>query len=578
MPTSTRPAAGRSVLRPAHVRKRRRVVWVRLVPLLIAAAVAFVAGLVAGAGGEDARRAAASDFTAAWQRGDYRAMHELLAPAARREMPLERFAAAYRRAAAVSTLSGVAPGRAAEPDTAGLVVVPMTIRTRVFGTLSIDLALPMEDDEERASVQWQPHLVFPGLREGEKLRRAIRVAPRAALQARDGTVLAEGEARTGAAGPAAVDIVGTVGEAPPERAAELRRRGIPLDTPVGLTGLERQFDAELTGRPGGTLRAGDRILASVEPVKGDAVRTSIDMKLQAAAVTALAGRLGGIAVMRPGNGEVLALAGIAYSAPQPPGSVFKIITLTGALENRTVKPSDSWPLQQAAVLEGVELENANGEFCGGSLRNSFVHSCNSVFAPIGAELGAEKLVAEAEKFGFNQPPSLTGAQMSTIPPAGEIGDDLAVGSTAIGQGRVLATPLEFATVAATIAERGVRPEPTLRKGAAPVRERVVSEDVARTVGRYMRSVVTSGTGTAAALPGVKVAGKTGTAELRDTTPEPDPITGEIVPSDATDTNAWFAAYAPARKPRLAVAVMLVGAGAGGATAAPAARIVLDAGT
>jgi cell division protein FtsI/penicillin-binding protein 2 len=307
------------------------------------------------------------------------------------------------------------------------------------------------------------------------------------------------------------------------------------------------------------------------------VRTTIDIELQAAAVTALAGRYGGIAVMRPRSGEVLALAGIAYSAPQPPGSVFKIVTLAGALENRTVTPSDSWPVQQAAVLEGVELENANGEFCGGSLRNAFAHSCNSVFAPIGAELGAEKLVAAAEEFGFNAQPSIAGAQMSTIPPAEEIGDDLAVGSTAIGQGRVLATPLEFATIAATIADRGVRVAPTLRKGTVAQGERILPVDVARRIGSYMRSVVRSGTGTAAAIPGVKVAGKTGTAELRDTTPEPDPVTGELPVSDATDTNAWFAAYAPAGRPKLAVAVMLVGAGAGGATAAPAARVVLDAG-
>jgi cell division protein FtsI/penicillin-binding protein 2 len=313
-------------------------------------------------------------------------------------------------------------------------------------------------------------------------------------------------------------------------------------------------------------------------MKGNAVRTSIDVELQAAAVTALAGRLGGIAVMRPNSGEVLALAGIAYSAPQPPGSVFKIITLAGALQAGTVKPSDSWPVQQAAVLEGVELENANGEFCGGSLRASFAHSCNSVFAPIGAELGAEKLVAEAEKFGFNQKPSLTGAEMSTLPPASEIGDDLAVGSTAIGQGRVLATPLEFATVASTIAEKGMRPQPTLRKGAPPVKEQVIPPAVARRVASYMRTVVTSGTGTAANLTGVKVAGKTGTAELRDTTPEPDPITGELPISDGSDSNAWFAAFSPLRRPKLALAVMLVGAGAGGATAAPAARTVLEAGT
>src|SRR6185503_10125524 len=110
--------------------------------------------------------------------------------------------------------------------------------------------------------------------------------------------------------------------------------------------------------------------------------------------------------------------------------------------------------------------------------------------------------------------------------------DLAVGSTAIGQGKVLATPLEFAGVAAAIAEQGVRPEPTLTKGARTEHRRATPAAVARKVGDYMRAVVTVGTGTAAAIPGVKVAGKTGTAELRDTSEdEPDPQTGEPVEPD-----------------------------------------------
>jgi cell division protein FtsI/penicillin-binding protein 2 len=320
------------------------------------------------------------------------------------------------------------------------------------------------------------------------------------------------------------------------------------------------------------------VLASVAPRRGSAVRTTIDPEIQRAAVEALAGRYGGVAVIRPSDGEVLALAGIAYSAPQPPGSVFKIVTLAAALEAGVAKRSSKYPVQTSATLEGVELENAHGESCGGSIETAFAHSCNSVFAPMGAKLGAERLVAAAERFGFNKDPGLVGALRSTIPAAAEIGDDLAVGSTAIGQGQVLATPLAIAGVAGAIATDGVLVRPTLRKGAAPTRTRVTSPEVAKTIGRYMRTVVTSGTGVGAAIPGVKVAGKTGTAELRDTTnDDPDPDDPDAPPvDDTTDTDAWFAAYAPARRPRVAVSVLLVGQGAGGETAAPAAKLVLEA--
>jgi penicillin-binding protein A len=295
-------------------------------------------------------------------------------------------------------------------------------------------------------------------------------------------------------------------------------------------------------------------------------------------VEALAGRYGGIAAVRPRNGEVLALAGVAFSAPQPPGSVFKIITLSGALEARVVKRHERFPVQTAATLEGVELQNANGESCGGTLVEAFAHSCNSVFAPLGAKLGARRLVEAAERFGFNEEPVLTGAARSTIPAPEEIGDALAVGSTAIGQGKVLTTPLQMALVAATIGEEGRRARPTLLKGSGTDATQVLRPSVARFVGRSMRAVVTGGTGVGAAIPGVSVAGKTGTAELRSTVsqdPVPDPAQTPD-PADSTDTDAWFAAYAPTRHPRIAVGVLFIAQGAGGETAAPAARQVIEA--
>jgi peptidoglycan glycosyltransferase len=552
---------------------------VRRSPIIAAALAAFVAGAAVGRSDDDPVRDTAQDFADAWARGDYAAMHALLTPEQQREIPLARFAAAYHGAAKTATLLSLTVGRASEPA-AGVVSVPVELRTRIFGTLPGRLALPVvEDGEDGAAVRWERYLVNPGLRPGEKLSRSMSMPPRAAIQARDGTPLAEGEARASDLGTVATEIAGQVGPAPPERAAELARRGVPKGATVGLTGLELAFDEELSGTPGGKLRAGRRVIASVEPQPGTTVRTTIDPDVQRAAVEALAGRFGGIAVIRPRDGEILGLAGIAYSAPQPPGSVFKIVTLAGALEAGVAKPKDEFPVQTAAVLEGVELENANGESCGGGLANSFAHSCNSVFAPMGAELGARKLVAAAERFGFNEEPALAGAMTSTIPAAREIGDDLAVGSSAIGQGRVLATPLLFATIAGAIGERGMRVQPTLRKGEEPRRTRATSPAVARTIGRYMQLVVTSGTGVGAAIDGVKVAGKTGTAELRDTTNEVlDPSDPEAQPpvDDRTDTNAWFAAYAPAKQPRVAVAVMLVGQGAGGETAAPAAKQVIEA--
>jgi penicillin-binding protein A len=389
-------------------------------------------------------------------------------------------------------------------------------------------------------------------------------------------------ARTQPAGAVAQSVAGGLGQ--PQSQAEresLRARGFPANTLVGTSGLERIAERRLAGTPGGLLIASGRVLASTKPRPARPVRTTIDLGVQQAAVTALAGRYGGVAALDPRTGQVRALAGIAFSGPQPPGSTFKIITSAAALGAGIVKLSTGFPVETKAVIDGVDLENANGESCGGTFAQSFAHSCNSVFAPLGVRLGARRLVAQAERLGWNRDPSIAGALPSTIPQAGEINSPLAVGSTAIGQGKVLATPLQMASVAQSIAADGVMTRPRVFPGDPRKRVRVMSRRVARQLEQMMIGVVAYGTGTSASLAPVKVAGKTGTAELTTTVKKegqtPPLEEGVDAKPPGYDTDAWFAAYAPVRRPKLAVCVLIVHGGAGGSTAAPAARGVLQAG-
>jgi cell division protein FtsI/penicillin-binding protein 2 len=247
----------------------------------------------------------------------------------------------------------------------------------------------------------------------------------------------------------------------------------------------------------------------------------------------------------------------------------KIITSTAALQAGIVKLSTVFPYSTEAILDGYTLHNASGEDCGGTLLNSFAVSCNSVFAPLGARVGGQRLLAMAERFGFNQKPTIPGVAESTIPPS-SLGSDLEVGSSAIGQGQVLATPLEMAEAAATIAMGGRRPVPTLKANQPPRFVPVTTAHVAGDVQQMMVAVVEFGTGTAAQIPGVTVAGKTGTAELASTTTS----SGQSVANANQLTDAWFVGYAPVGRPRIVVGALFPNQGAGGATAAPAVRQVL----
>lgn len=570
-----------------EVERRRRLVT-RTLPLALVAVVAFVIGAAVGAPGSPERETAES-FASSWADGDFAAMHRELNSASRAQTSLAELTAAYREAEEVATTRRIEAGSANEATSADgvtIVPVPIGIATVAFGSLENELLLPIAD----GGVAWDPSLAFPGLKAGEHLGSEIELAPRAAILAGDGTALAEGpaEEREHPLGSAAIDVTGEVGLPPEEDLPALARRGFSAEVPVGISGLERAFDSRLAGKPGGSLLAVDesgggvRVLAQSDPKPGAPVKTTIDPELQEAAVAGLAGRAGGVAVLDTRSGDVRALAGQAFSAPQPPGSTFKIVTTTAALQKGIVSQDDEFEITDGVNVGGRFIHNANGEFCGGTFSQSFAESCNAVFAPLGPQVGNDDLVATAERFGFNSPPTLYAERIvrevepaeSTLPT--EIGTEVDLGVSAIGQGEVLATPLQMASVAQTVANGGVR-EPTsivanqkLRPEQGPVR--VMSEEIAGELTELMVRVVAEGTGAAAAIPEARVAGKTGTAELGPKPGQED----EENPVQIKD--AWFAAFAPAEKPRLAVGVMLIEAEAsGGEVAAPIAAQVLSAG-
>ena len=514
----------------------RRGVWLLGVLVVVAAVAGGLFVWRSVASGDGGRRAAAQRFLTGWTRRDWAVMWQALTPSARAAYPEARFSAVYRSADRTAGVRWVRVGKLGGGHD-GEIAVPVWVGTVAFGTLRGTVVLPVSGSGDAAGVAWDPSLRLPGLRRRERVHTRSGPRPRrGAILAADGTPLA-----TTAVG---ASIAGQVAPRP--------------------SGLEGVYNRRLGGRPSAELLFGTRVIARAPKIPGRSVPTTISPRLMTAAAAALGQQLGGVAVIRPRDGAVQALAGLAVSAPQPPGSTFKIITASAALENGIATPSSTYPVRTSATLSGVELRNAGGEACGGSLTEAFTVSCNSVFAPLGAKLGARRLVEMARAFGFDQQPNIPAAKPSTISPPAKLPDDLAVGAAAIGQDRDLATPLQMASVGATIALDGRRVQPRITTIDPLISKQVITPKVAHQVRSMMIQVVRSGTGTAAAIPGVQVAGKTGTAELRPNSTNPK------------DSDAWFVAFAPAQHPKVAVAVMLVGAGFGGASAAPIARQVLQA--
>jgi peptidoglycan glycosyltransferase len=373
----------------------------------------------------------------------------------------------------------------------------------------------------------------------------------------------------------------------------------------GSSGLEQSQNDILSGTGSDLGSFFDEIAGG--PSQGDDIKTALDPEAQKTAISALAGRQGAIVAMDPRTGAVQVMASQpdynpndipsryaqlnrqansplfnrATQGQYPPGSTFKVVTAAAALDTGKYTPDSQISGKNNKVISGVPLANFGGEnFASISLTDALTHSVNTVFGEIGEKLGKDTMYQYMRRFGFNQKPPLDYPRPQKFA-SGVYGkggkllnqnDPVDIGRVAIGQERLQVTPLQMAMVASAVANGGKLMRPHMvEKVIGPdgrtkdtiggeEQSRVMSDKSASELTQMMRHVVESGTGTAAQLQGIQVAGKTGTAEA---------------PGGFND--AWFIAFAPADNPKVAIAVVVEHAQqsqTGGEVAAPLAAQVM----
>ena len=359
-------------------------------------------------------------------------------------------------------------------------------------------------------------------------------------------------------------------------------------------------------------------------LKGGSINLTINNAAQQAAFQGLGNRRGAVVAIDPTTGAILAAASSpsydpstlsshntvaiqqswqtllddknqpllnrALNQSYPPGSIFKVVVSAAALKNGK-KPSDRIAAPDVLKLPGTAsatMHNFNNERCGDGKTDTLDHaltiSCNTAFGQLGIDLGQQQVEAEAELFGMNNE-----SRTVPIPVApstmGEVDNDANLAQASIGQFNVQMTPLQAAMLSAAVANNGTlmtpylvqqerAPDLSVLKTAVPEQlDSVLDSNQAGELQSMMENVVTKGTGTAAQIPGVKVGGKTGTADNG-----PVNANGEYVNAP----HAWFTGFALDPTHPIAIAVVLENAGvtgsesAGGTAAAPLARMVMQA--
>jgi peptidoglycan glycosyltransferase len=381
-------------------------------------------------------------------------------------------------------------------------------------------------------------------------------------------------------------------------------------TDLRQSGLERYRNAALNGQTGTNLQTILNQLQGKRP-QGDEVITALDPKAQQRAIAALGEHHGAVVALDPRDGAVRVMVSTpSYNPnrlPSPgvyekltkdtqgrplvnravqfgyaPGSTFKVVTATAAIDTGQFTPQSTLSGRNDVPVSGVPLGNDDGESFGQiSLTEALTKSVNTVWAQVAVKLGKRTMARYMNRFGFDRKPELDypAEEMSAsgeylgeriLPPTSPRVD---VGRMGIGQDKLAVVPLQMAEVAAAVANHGrlmaphlteriVDPEGrTVQQISPRVQSIVMKPSTASAVTGMMEAVVNEGTGTEAQIPGVQVAGKTGTAETQ---------IGTAI------NNVWFIAFAPASNPRVAIAVTLEHVpGQGASFAAPVAREVME---
>ncbi|BDZ48707.1 cell division protein FtsI [Frondihabitans sucicola] len=386
----------------------------------------------------------------------------------------------------------------------------------------------------------------------------------------------------------------------------------------GATGIENALNKQLTGSSNEQFFDKLNSLLTGKDPEGASVNTTIDAAVQKTAYDALGDNTGSVVAIEPSTGKILAMVSkgsydpnqlashdpatvkkaydsLINDSSQPlinraiqgnlyfPGSTFKLVVAAAAFESGDYTKDSKLPNPATLKLPGSShtINNAEGGACGGgstvTIETALIDSCNIPFAELGAKLGYDEINDMAKKFGFESTLDIPQRTEASVFPSTD-GDEATLMLQSFGQGSVRESPLQVAMTTAAIANGGKEMTPTLvesivnpdlstlEKFQGKTLGTPISESTASTLTTLMTEVVAKGTGTNARISGVDVAGKTGTAENGTG----DPYT------------LWFTGFAPAKNPKVAVAVV-VGNGAGkgqtlvgNSVAAPIAKQVMEA--